>query len=79
MRAGRRLFSKAFFTTKTMSNIILFFTTRLTSVVQFNSEGKNGIQYFNYKNALKRTKNILKKLTTRRDAAAKKNSYIQEE
>ena len=40
MRAGRRLFSKAFFTTKTTSNIFNFFTTRFTSLVEFNSEKK---------------------------------------
>ena len=40
MRAGRRLFSKAFFTTKTTSNIFNFFSTRFTCLVEFNSEIK---------------------------------------
>ena len=56
MKAGRRLFSKAFFTTKTTFNIyiyiyiyiyiiiyIYFFKTRFTSLVEFNSEIKNTV------------------------------------
>ena len=44
MRAGQRLFSKAFFTAKTF-NIFYFFTTRFTSSVEFNRKIKK-ISYF---------------------------------